>query len=734
MIDLPKAYDHSLVEGDISDKWEKANAFKPNQDESKEPFCILFPPANVTGVLHLGHALTVAIQDIMVRFHRMKGFNTLYIPGTDHAAIATQAKVEAELYKKEKKTRRDFSREDFLKLVEQFAANSQTTILSQLKQLGASVDWSRLAYTLDETRTIAVRTAFKRLFDQGLIYRGSRLVNWDPKLQTNVSDDEIDWKEETTNFYYLKYGPFTISTARPETKFGDKYVVMNPKDKRYAAYEHGQKIEVEWINGPVTATIIKDEIVDMEFGTGVMTITPAHDAVDYDLAKKYDLDIEPVIDLRGCLLPIASEFAGQHINKVRPLIIEKLEQKGLLEKVETNYVHRIAINSRGGGTIEPQIREQWFMAVDKPFVLEHSEIDGIASGSSVTLKQLMRQVIESEQIKIIPGYFSKTYFHWIDNLHDWCISRQIIFGHQIPVWYRASAEASAGKSDREMFVGLSRPDGDDWEQDSDTLDTWFSSGLWTFSTLGWPEKTADLKMFHPNTLIETGYDILFFWVARMILMSGSLLGQIPFKTIYLHGLVRDSERQKMSKSSGNVIDPLDIMKKYGTDALRFSLVYANAGGTDMAFMEDRVKGMKHFANKLWNISRFVVSNTLTGDNKTEDFSSAEKPTTLTEADKQIMEKLETVRNEVTNYIETFRFNEAAQAIYQFVWHEFADKYIEASKEQLRDETLALNTKIISMYCLKTSLKILHPFMPFITEYIWSLLDTKTLLVSEKWPD
>ncbi len=722
MQEIQKTYNPTIIESSINEKWERANIFTPQQQKG-ESFAMVFPPANVTGVLHLGHALTVAIQDILVRFRRMQGFRTLYIPGTDHAAIATQAKVEAELYKKEKKTRRDFSREEFLRLVEQYAATSQATILNQLKQLGASVDWSRLAYTLDEKRTLAVRTAFVRLFEMGLIYRGSRLVNWDPKLQTNVSDDEIEWKEETTSFYHFKYGPFIIATARPETKFGDKYVVMHPHDPRYSTYEHGQKIEVEWINGPVTATVIKDEAIDMQFGTGVMTITPAHDATDYEIARRHGLDIEPVIDLRGCLLPIAGEFSGQHISKARVAIVEKLRKKGLLDRVEVNYTHRIATNSRGGGIIEPQIREQWFIAVNKPFQLTYSEITGIDAGEQTTLKQLMRHVVKSGQIKIIPVHFAKTYFHWIDNLRDWCISRQIVFGHQIPVWYRGE----------EMYCGLVAPRGEGWHQDPDTLDTWFSSGLWTFSTLGWPEDTADLKLYHPNTVMETGYDILFFWVARMILMSCSLLGQIPFRTVYLHGLARDAERQKMSKSKGNIIDPLAVMSKYGTDALRFALVYANSGGTDMVFSEDRVKGMKHFANKIWNISRFVISNTLAKDDRTRALK--DKPImAVTTADQHILEQLRAVIKEITRYLENFRFNEAAQDIYQFVWHELADKYIEASKAQLKDEALAENTERLLLYCLEQSLKLLHPFMPFITEHVWELLQSKSLLATEWWPE
>ena len=713
--DLLKPYDPTLNEPKILERWQKDGAFKPRG--KGKPFAVVFPPANVTGVLHLGHALTIAIQDIIIRFRRMQGYDTLYIPGTDHAAIATQAKVEAELYKKEKKTRRDFSREDFLKMVEDYAANSQSAILSQLRTLGASCDWDHLAYTLDDKRSFTVRTAFSRLYKMGLIYRGTRLVNWDPKLQTNVSDEEIEWREEVTPFYYLRYGPFVIATARPETKFGDKYVVMHPKDERYAKYKHGQKIEVEWINGPITATIIKDDAVDMEFGTGVMTITPAHDAADYAIAERHSLDKDSVIDLQGKLLPIAGEFAGQHISKARQLIVAKLESKGLVEKIDEKYIHRVAVNSRGGGVIEPQIREQWFVCVNRPFTLEHSEIRGLEAGSKITLKQLLRHTVESGQVKIIPEHFAKTYFHWIDNLEDWCISRQIIFGHRIPVWYR----------DQEVYCEISAPSGDGWTQDPDTLDTWFSSALWTFSTLGWPEETPDFKKYHPNALLETGYDILFFWVARMILMSGALLGQLPFPVVYLHGIVRDPERQKMSKSKGNVIDPLDIIKKYGTDALRFALIYGNSAGTDMAFDEARVRGMKNFANKIWNIARFVLTNA-------PDEVSQKQSASETEADKAILASLETTIKLVTQNLEDFRFNEAAQGIYDFIWHELADKYLEASKNQLKDPSQAENTRYLLRYCLKACLRLLHPFMPFITESLAPLLGEKNLLVESAWPE
>ena len=723
MKEIPKNYDHLVAEDYINKKWADAQIFDSDKTNiDGKPFFMVFPPANVTGILHLGHALTTAVEDLIIRFRRMQGYRTLYIPGTDHAAIATQAKVEADLYKKDGKRRQDFSHDEFLQMVKQYANDSQKIILGQLKKLGASVDWNRLAYTLDDQRSKAVRVAFKKLFDLGLIYRGHRLVNWDPKLQTNVSDDEIEWKEEKTNFYYLKFGPFVISTSRPETKFGDKCVVMHPDDPRYAQYKEGQGINIEWISGPIEVTVIKDEAIDMSFGTGVMTITPSHDQTDYEIAKRHNLEFVPVIDLEGKLLPIAGEFSGMYITKARTLIIERLKSKGLLEKIDEEYIHRIATNSRGGGVIEPQIREQWFVAVEKSFKLEKSQINGIADGEEVTLKQLMRKVIDTNQIQILPDYFIKTYLHWIDNLRDWCISRQIVFGHQIPVWYRGS----------ELYCGIEAPTGAEWKQDPDTLDTWFSSSLWTFSTLGWPDETEEFKFFHPAVIMETGYDILFFWVARMILMSTALLGQIPFRTVYLHGLVRDPEKKKMSKSKGNVIDPLDVSAKYGTDALRFALVFANAGGTDMAFMEERVRGMKHFGNKVWNIARFITTNTLDVDPSLSLKSDGEIKA-ITDADKDILEKLNSTITIVTKNIEDFRFNEGAQNTYDFIWHEFADKYLEASKSQLLDPEQTRNTKLILLFTLKQSLKLLHPFMPFITEYIWELLQTNTILAIEKWP-
>ena len=717
---LLKPYDPKETEGLIYEGWEKSGLFNPDNlpERHKTPYSIILPPPNVTGTLHIGHAAMLAIEDIMVRFQRMRGKKALWLPGTDHAAIATQEKVEKEIYKKEEKTRHDLGREEFLKRVEKFAQESHDRITNQLRRMGSSVDWSREAYTLDEKRNLAVKTAFKRMYDDGLIYRGNRIVNWDPKLQTTVSDDEMEYVEQKDSFYHFKYGPFEIGTVRPETKFGDKYVVMHPDDKRYAEYKHGGTFELEWINGPITATIIKDEAADMEFGSGVMTITPAHSAIDFEIAKRHNLDIEQVIDERGILLPIAGEFAGQHIKKARAAIVEKLEKKGLVTKIDENYIHNVSVNSRGGGIIEPQIKLQWFVNVNKEFTLPHSELEGISSGETVTLKKLMRHAVESGQTEIIPERFSKIYFHWIDNLRDWCISRQIWYGHRIPVWYK----------ENEIYAGIEAPEGDGWEQDSDTLDTWFSSGLWTFSTLGWPEKTKDLEMYHPTDVLETGYDILFFWVARMILMSTYLLGQVPFKKVYLHGLVRDGKGQKMSKSLGNIIDPVDMIDKYGADAVRLSLIIGTAPGNDSKLSEDKIRGYKNFANKIWNATRFVAENT-------KDMDSPVAYENLPETDRKKISEWREKLADITSDIENYRFYLAGEKLYDYFWHTFADVIIEDSKKQISaGNTDKQNAQTVLTVILEEELKALHPFMPFVTEAIWKILKGRdAMLMIEAWP-
>lgn len=709
---LLKPYNPVDEESAIYKKWETSGYFNPEKmiadgltKPDAIPYTIILPPPNVTGVLHMGHAMMLTIQDILIRFKRMNGFRTLWVPGTDHAAIATQSKVEKEIQKKEKKSRYDLGREELLKRIDAFAQESHDTIISQTKVMGASLDWSREAFTLDEPRTKAVRTVFKQMYDEGLIYRGHRITNWDPKGQTTISDDEIVYEEEKTTFYYFKYGPFTIGTARPETKFGDKYVVMHPDDARYAEYKHGEQIDVEWINGPITATIIKDESIDMDFGTGVMTITPWHSTVDFEIAERHNLDKEQIIDKYGKLLPIAQEFAGMKIADAREKIVEKLRTKGLVEKEEP-YTHNIATAERTGGIIEPQILEQWFVDVNKP----------IPARGNKSLKQLMREPVTDGNITIIPSYFDKTYFHWIDNLRDWCISRQIWYGHRIPVWYK----------DGEMYCDITPPEGEGWTQDEDTLDTWFSSALWTFSTLGWPDTKEELAIYHPTDVLETGYEILFFWVARMVLMSQYILGEIPFKHVYLHGTVRDGQGRKMSKSLGNGIDPLDVAAKYGADAGRMALIVGTAPGTDSKISEDKIKGYKHFANKVWNIARFITTNT----------AGMPQDATMNATDTEVYKAWQIECASITEDIETYRLHIASDRIYQYIWKQFADVILEESKSLLASDDAATKSsrqKLLETL-LKETLVVLHPFMPFVTETLWELLDEKQLLLVTPWPN
>ena len=683
----------------------------------------------MTGILHAGHAAMLAVEDSIVRYHRMKGERTLWVPGTDHAAIATQSKVEKILMKEHGKTRHDLGREEFLASVEKFAQESHDTIVNQTKKMGSSLDWSREAYTLDAQRDIAVRTAFKTMYDDGLIYRGHRIVNWDPKLQTTVSDDEIEWETETIPFYYFQYGPFVIGTSRPETKFGDKYVVMHPDDPRYEDYADGQTFELEWVNGRVTATVIKDEAIDMTFGSGVMTITPWHDTADFEIAERHGLDKEQVISYDGKMLPIAGpDFKGLDIVTARKKIVERLAEKGLIVKIEDGYIHNIAVNSRGNGIIEPQIMLQWFIDVNKEFD---------RNGKRTTLKRLMQDAVRSGDIAILPDRFAKTYFHWIDNLRDWCISRQIWFGHRIPVYYCKQAMTN----DQNPITKCSEPIvsienietcphcGGMVKQDPDTLDTWFSSGLWTFSTLGWPthSETAiegksgpenDFANYHPTNLLETGYDILFFWVARMILMTEYLLGTRPFDTVYLHGLVRDGEGRKMSKSLGNAIDPLVVSDEHGADALRLALISGSTPGNDTKLSDDKIVAMRNFTNKLWNLSRYVG---------TMSQSTDAIPEIISDADKNIARKLEQVVASVTEHLDKYELSLATEELRAFTWDDFADWYVEVHKIERNDALLR--------HVFDTILKLWHPFMPFVTEAVHQTLhlDGSEFLMIAKWP-
>lgn len=721
---LTKPYDPKETEPRIYKTWEDSGYFNPDNlpGDRKEPFTIIMPPPNVTGVLHMGHALGTTLQDIMIRYQRAQGKKTLFLPGTDHAAIATQSKVEKEIYKKEKKSRHDLGREELLRRVTEFAQDSHDSIVKQVKILGASCDWSREAFTLDETRSLAVRTAFKKMYEAGLIYRGFRVVNWDPKGQTTISDDEIVYEARQAKFYTFKYSkdfPIAISTTRPETKVGDVAVAVHPGDERYKEFIGQEFKDIDFCGVKINIKIIADDSVDPEFGTGALGVTPAHSMADADMAAKHNLEMIPVINEYAKITVGDERLLNKKTTEAREIIVEWLKEEGLLEKEEA-IEQNVSTAERTGGIVEPLPKLQWFIDVNKPFTIPHSEITGIESGSQTTLKDIMRQTVASGDIKIIPARFEKTYFHWIDNLRDWCISRQIWYGHRLPVWYK----------EEEIYVDIEPPTGEGWKQDEDTLDTWFSSGLWTFSTLGWPEKTGDLEFYHPTDVLETGYDIIFFWNARMILMTGFALGQIPFKKAYFHGTVRDGQGRKMSKSLGNNTDPVDMADKYGADASRISLIIGNTPGNDMKLAEDKIKAYKHFANKLWNISRFILSNT---ENVTYDANFSNYTTT----DQTLIEEKNNLITETTTDMEEYRFHLAAEKIYQYTWHRLADEILEESKDILNGEKEA--DKISRAQFLQNTLKdilvILHPFMPFITEEIWSFLpeQDKDLLIVKSWP-
>lgn len=708
--------------------WENSGYFDPDNcirdgiaAPDAETFSIVLPPPNVTGTLHMGHAAMLAIEDILVRYHRMRGKRTLWIPGTDSAAIATQSKVEKIILKEEKKSRHDLGREELLKRVEAFAEESKETIISQTKKIGSSLDWSRYAFTLDEQRYHAVMTAFVRMYENGLIYRGDRIVNWDPKGQTTISDDEIVYEERQAKLYTFKYNkdfPITIATTRPETKVGDTAVAVHPDDQRYQQYI-GQTFDFTFCDVPVSVTIVADAEVDPEFGTGAVGVTPAHSRTDWDIADRAGITRRPQVINEYAKMMVEGRLNNLKTTVAREEVVQWLETEGLLEKVE-DVKQNVSTAERTGGIIEPLPKLQWWINVNKKFTLEHSEIPGIKSGSEVTLKELMIAAVEHDGITILPERFERVYYNWIYNLNDWCISRQIWYGHRIPAWYKGD----------EMKVQIESP-GAGWEQESDTLDTWFSSGLWTMSTLGWPEKTDDYKTYHPTTVLETAYDILFFWVARMILMTTYFAGQVPFKYVYIHGLVRDEKGRKMSKSLDNTINPLDMIAKYGADATRLSLIVGAAPGNDMPLGEDKVRAYKKFANKLWNISRFVLSSIADAD--------WEQKPELSQRDEEILADLRKTIAEVSDDIEKFSLYLAAEKAYHYVWHELADKVLEESKPILAgaDDEAKFARQYVLKECLLNSLKLLHPFMPFVTEAIWQQLPPalrdRPLLMVTKWP-
>jgi valyl-tRNA synthetase len=720
-IELEKAYDHAKAEQPIYEKWMKSGYFNPDNlpGDRKQPYTIIMPPPNANAPMHLGHALFVTIEDILIRYKRMQGFKTLWQPGTDHAGFETQVVFEKKL-DKEGRSRFHMTREEFYKETWDFVQANKHITENSLKRLGASCDWDRNIFTLDPEIVKVVYSTFKQMYEDGLVYRAGRICNWCVKHQTSLADLETKYEERVDKFYYIKYGPFTIGTARPETKFGDKYLVVNPNDKRYEEYKDGQQLEVEWINGPIKATIIKDEAAEMEFGTGAMTITPWHDAVDFDIAQRRSLDTEQIIDNRGKLLPIAGEFVGMKITEARDKIVEKLKDKGLLVKVDENYKHNVQTCYKCNNIVEPQVIPQWYIAMTKELK------DGRPS-----LRDMAIQALDKKEVEIVTERFEKVYRNWMENLRDWPISRQIWWGIPIPVKYCEDCGEITIDTEN-TITSCAKCKSQNLKQDPDTFDTWFSSGQWPFATLianDAKRGTKDIENFFPTQVMETGWDILFFWVARMVMMSYYKTNKPPFEKVYLHGLVRDKDRQKMSKSKGNVVDPLAVIDQYGTDALRFALIFSTSAGNDIPLAEDKIKGMKHFGNKLWNIARFILSNI---ENEELGMQNAEFKA-VTTADKEIISKLEATIKSVTQNLENLNLHEAAQAIYQFTWYEFADVYIETSKAQLANEEVKANTQAILLNSLSTILKLLHPFMPFVTEEIWSKLNQKDLLIVEQWP-
>jgi len=742
--ELPPQYNPKEVEPNIYRLWEESGFFDPDKlpptksrgpkAESRKPFTIIMPPPNANGSLHIGHAL-YAIQDIMIRYKRMRGFKALWLPGADHAGFETQVVFDKKL-EKEGRSRFQIPRDQLYQEMLAFTLENKKIMEGQLRKLGSSCDWSREKFTLDPDIVRHTQEAFVDFYKKGLVYRGERIINWCVKHQTALAELETKYVEKEDALYYFRYGPFIIATARPETKFGDKYVVMHPKDKRYAAYKNGQKLELEWINGPITATVIKDAVIDMKFGTGVMTITPWHDPVDFEIAERHKLEKQPIIDHHGKLLPIAGEFIGMKIDEARPLIVEKLNSKGLLVKKEEGYQHRVAVCYKCERPIEPRVMPQWFLK----------------------MKPLARKAIETVKqgkIKFIPPRFKKTYLRWLNNIRDWNLSQQISWGIRIPAWFRNKSGIRNQESGRkEVHVGMKAPAGEGWVQDSDVFTTWFSSGQWPFLALGYPD-SRDYKTFYPTDVMETGWDILFFWVARMVMLGLERTKKIPFRTVYLHGLVRDKDRQKMSKSKGNAVDPLGMMDLYGADALRMALVVGNLPGNDIIISEEKIRGYRNFANKIWNATRFLLIHVK--DPPQTAMVRYEK------VEKQMLAALKKLIKDTTDDLEKFCFHHAAERLYHFFWHYYADKVIEEIKPRLtpleaaspktgrlrppRDDMPLTGltaekgnreketAKALLLEFHTVLIKLLHPFMPFLTEKIWQHLPVKNknLLIIEQWP-
>ncbi|OQA04806.1 MAG: Valine--tRNA ligase [bacterium ADurb.Bin400] len=871
---IPKAYEPEQFEQDLYRQWEDAGYFRPEVNMGKspsydrqtdgKPFVISMPPPNITGKLHMGHALFATLEDIMTRYHRLMGSPTLWLPGTDHAGIATQTVVDKSL-RKQGINKNELGREKFIEKVWEWKEQYGSTITRQLRRLGSSCDWSRERFTLDEGLSHAVRTAFVDLYNKGLIYRGVRVVNWCPRCHTAIADDEVEYRFEKGKLYWLKYGPFILATARPETKLGDTAVAVHPGDQRYLEMV-GKKYTIQGVLGDFEVVVVADNAVDPEFGSGAVKVTPAHSFTDYEIAQRHNVPMKQIINENGRMMDNTGKYAGMKTIEAREAIVADMEAMGLIDHID-EYDHNIATCYRCGGVIEPIPSKQWFVKT-RP------------------LAEKAKKAVEDHDIKIIPERFEKVYFDWMDNIRDWCISRQLWWGHQIPVWYknlpqlpelpeltRNKKQVEAGQEgspvsaknseefrfsiidpedlswilsniqdthnyeyvdffdgqirtriDTESFtctekqtdrtgvvaktglsgyidgvksclelrstngfakyeiefkgqvpdrftgrpviasteilnhqvdntsgvsyyVGMEPPRGEGWVQDPDVLDTWFSSALWPFSTLGWPEKTTDLDYFYPTTVMETGYDILFFWVARMVMFGLEFTGKSPFETVYLHGLVRDEHNRKMSKSLGNSLDPLDLIPKYGTDAVRMALVVGSTPGQDIPIGEGKIKGYRNFSNKIWNASRFTILRVSEGDLKTGEIGGesvsdlAIDQELLSPADQQILSRHQEVKRDVSRMLNEFRFSLAGETLYDYFWHTFADIYIEASKNQLApdaDQRIRENTKKILIKLLSETLIMLHPFMPFVTEAVWQELreifpSLPKYLIIAKWP-
>ncbi|OKZ94680.1 MAG: valine--tRNA ligase [Eubacterium sp. 36_13] len=711
--ELEKNYNPSEIEDRLYQKWLDKKYFHAEVDRSKKPFTIVMPPPNITGKLHMGHALDNTMQDILIRFKRMQGYEALWVPGTDHASISTEVKVTNAL-KEEGIDKRELGREGFLKRTWEWKKEYGGTITSQLRKIGSSCDWDRERFTMDEGCSKAVQTVFINLYNKGLIYKGSRIVNWCPVCNTSISDAEVEHEEQAGHFWHINYpvvgeeGRFVeIATTRPETLLGDSALAVNPKDDRYKDLI-GKQVQLPLTDR--TIPVIADEYVDMEFGTGVVKITPAHDPNDFEVGKRHNLPEINILNDDATINNLGGKYAGMDRYEARKAMVADLDALGLLVKVE-DHVHNVGTHDRCKTTVEPMIKQQWFVKMDE---LIKPAVEGVKNGD----------------IELMPASMDKTYFNWTDNIRDWCISRQLWWGHRIPAYY--CKDCGEMTVSAEKVCTCPKCGSTNVEQDPDTLDTWFSSALWPFSTLGWPEKTEELDYFYPTDVLVTGYDIIFFWVIRMIFSGYEHMGKKPFGKVLFHGLVRDSQGRKMSKSLGNGIDPLEVIEKYGADALRYTLITGNAPGNDMRFYWERVEASRNFANKVWNASRFIMMNDPDNKIKTTD----EQPDNLTAADKWILSKMNHLIAEVTENMEKYELGIAVAKLNDFIWEEFCDWYIEMVKPRLyNDED---TTKNAAIWTLKTvlidALKLLHPYMPFITEEIFcNIQDDEESIMISSWP-